>query len=89
MPKPTIKNTRTIRSEQVLKAFVQVVRWDLPLDLKNTRITADDIISFSLALSFFGKVRFLKSARFLWSKCWRVGISLVGYANFVGEGSDS
>jgi hypothetical protein len=44
MPKPTTKNTRTIRSEQVLKAFVQVVRWDLPLDLKNTRITADDII---------------------------------------------
>jgi hypothetical protein len=44
MPKPTVKITRTIRSEQVLIAFVQVVRKNLPLDLKNTRITADDII---------------------------------------------
>ena len=44
MPKPTVKITRTIRSEQVLNAFVQVVRKNLPLDLKNTRITADDII---------------------------------------------
>lgn len=44
MPKPTIKITRTIRSEQVLKAFVEVVRRNLPLDLKNTRITAEDII---------------------------------------------
>jgi putative transposase len=44
MSKPTNKVTRTIRSEQVLKAFVQVVRRNLPLDLKNTRITAEDII---------------------------------------------
>ena len=44
MPKPTIKVTRTIRSEQVLNAFMQVVRRNLPLDLKNTHITADDII---------------------------------------------
>jgi hypothetical protein len=44
MSKPTIKITRTIRSEQVLNAFVQVVRRNLPLDLKHTRITADDII---------------------------------------------
>jgi len=44
MPKPTIKVTRTIRSEQVLNAFRQVVRRNLPLDLKNTHITADDII---------------------------------------------
>ena len=44
MSKPTVKITRTIRSEQVLNAFVQVVRPNLPLDLKNTRITADDII---------------------------------------------
>ena len=44
MFKPTAKITRTIRSEQVLNAFVQVVQRDLPLDLKNTRITADDII---------------------------------------------
>ena len=44
MSKPTIKVTRTIRSEQVLTAFVNMVRKNLPLDLKNTRITADDII---------------------------------------------
>lgn len=44
MPKPIAKITRTIRCEQVLNAFVQVVRKNLPLDLKNTRITADDII---------------------------------------------
>lgn len=44
MPKPTIKVTRTIRSEQVLNAFMQVVRRNLPLDLKNTYITADDIL---------------------------------------------
>jgi len=44
MPKPTIKVTRTIRSEQVLNAFRQVVRRNLPLDLKNTRLRADDII---------------------------------------------
>ncbi len=43
MPKPTVKITRRIRSEQVLNAFMQVVRPNLPLDLKNTRITADDI----------------------------------------------
>ena len=44
MSKPTGKITRTIRSEQVLKAFLQVVRPNLPLDLKKTHITADDII---------------------------------------------
>jgi len=44
MSKPISKITRTIRSEQVLNAFVEVVRKNLPLDLKNTRITADDII---------------------------------------------
>ena len=44
MSKPTIKVTRTIRSEQVLNAFRQVVRRNLPLELKNTYITADDII---------------------------------------------
>lgn len=44
MSKPTIKVTRTIRSEQVLNAFMQVVRRDLPLDMKNTHISADDII---------------------------------------------
>jgi hypothetical protein len=44
MSKPTNKVTRTIRCEQVLNAFVDVVRKNLPLDLKNTRITAEDII---------------------------------------------
>lgn len=44
MSKPTVKITRTIRSEQVLNAFRQVVRRNLPLELKNTRITAEDII---------------------------------------------
>jgi hypothetical protein len=36
MSKPTIKITPRIQSEQVLNAFVQVVLWNLPLDLKNT-----------------------------------------------------
>ena len=44
MSKPTDKITRTIRSEQVLNAFVEIVRPNLPLELKNTRITATDII---------------------------------------------
>lgn len=44
MFKPTSKSTRTIRSEQVLKAFVEVVRKNMPLEMKNTRITAEDII---------------------------------------------
>jgi putative transposase len=44
MSKPIHKVTRTIRSEQVLNAFMQVVRPNLPLDLKNTHITVDDII---------------------------------------------
>ena len=44
MSKPINEVTRTIRSEQVLNAFIQVVRPNLPLDLKNTRITAEDIL---------------------------------------------
>jgi putative transposase len=44
MSKPSAKITRTISSEQVLNAFVEVVRPNLPLELKNTRITATDII---------------------------------------------
>ena len=44
MSKPTSKNTRTIRSEQVLQAFVEVVGQNLPLELKRTRITAEDIL---------------------------------------------
>ena len=44
MFKPTGKITRTIRSEQVLNAFVKVVGKNLPLALKNTRITTEDIL---------------------------------------------
>lgn len=44
MSKPTHEVTRTIRSEQVLNTFMQVVRPNLPLDLKNTHITIDDIL---------------------------------------------
>jgi len=44
MSKPSIKITRTIQSEQVLNAFTQVVRRNLPLELKNTRISREDII---------------------------------------------
>lgn len=44
MSKPRRKITRTIRSEQVLNAFMEVVRKNLPLDLKNTRITAEDLL---------------------------------------------
>ncbi len=51
MPKPTNEVTRTIRSEQVLNGFIQVVRRNLPLDLKNTRITAEDIF---YALAYAG-----------------------------------
>ena len=44
MSKPTSKITRTMRSEQVLNAFVEVVRKNLPLEMKNTRLTAEDLI---------------------------------------------
>ena len=44
MPKPTYEVTRTIRSEQVLNAFIKVVRPNLPLDLQNTRITAEEML---------------------------------------------
>ena len=45
MSKPRIKNNRILRSQQVLNALIAVVRPYLPLDLQNTRITADDIIA--------------------------------------------
>jgi hypothetical protein len=45
MSKPTIKNNRILRSQQVLNALMAVVRPYLPLDLQNTRITAEDIIA--------------------------------------------
>jgi hypothetical protein len=44
MSKPADKINRTIRCEQVLKAFVEVVQKNLPLELKHTRITSEDII---------------------------------------------
>jgi putative transposase len=45
MSKPTIKNNRILRSQQVLNALIVVMRPYLPLDLQNTRITAEDIIA--------------------------------------------
>ena len=45
MSKPTIKNNRVLRSPQVLNALIAVVRPYLPLDLQNTRITAEDLIA--------------------------------------------
>lgn len=45
MSKPTVKINRTIQSEQVLQAFVEVVRKNLSLELKNTRITRGGDIS--------------------------------------------
>lgn len=45
MSKPTIKNNRVLRSPQVLNALTAVVRPYLPLDLRNTRITAEELIA--------------------------------------------
>ena len=45
MSKLAIKNNRILRSQQVLNAFITIVRAYLPLDLRNTRITAEDIIA--------------------------------------------
>jgi Transposase DDE domain len=45
MSKPTIKNNRILQSQQVLNALIAVIRPNLPLDLQNTRITADDIFA--------------------------------------------
>ncbi len=45
MLKPAIKNNRILRSQQVLNALIMVVRPHLPLDLQNTRITAEDILA--------------------------------------------
>jgi len=39
------KNNRILRSQQVLNALIAVVRPYLPLDLQNTRITAEDILA--------------------------------------------
>ena len=45
MSKLAIKNNRILRSQQVLKALIAIVRPYLPLELQNTRITAEDIIA--------------------------------------------
>lgn len=45
MFKPAIKNNRILRSQQVLNALIRAVRPYLPLDLQNTRISAEDIIA--------------------------------------------
>jgi len=45
MSKLALKNNRILRSQQVLSAFLTIVRPYLPLDLRNTRITAEDIIA--------------------------------------------
>ena len=45
MFKPDLKNNRILRSQQVLNALIAIVRRYLPLDLQNTRITAEDIIA--------------------------------------------
>ena len=45
MFKPVLKNNPILRSQQVLNAFTAIARLHLPLNLKNTRMTADDIIA--------------------------------------------
>ena len=45
MSKLAVKNNRILRSQQVLKALIAILRPYVPLDLQNTRITAEDIIA--------------------------------------------
>jgi len=45
MFKRTVKNNRILKFQQVLNALIAIVRPYLPLDLRNTRITAEDIIA--------------------------------------------
>jgi putative transposase len=45
MSKPVLKNNRILRSQQVLNALIVLLRRYLPLEMKNTRITAEDIIA--------------------------------------------
>lgn len=45
MSKRTVKNNRILKSQQVLNALIAIVRPYLPLDLRNTRITEEDIIA--------------------------------------------
>jgi len=45
MSKPVVKNNRITLSQQVLNALIYIVRRYLPLDLRDTRITEDDILA--------------------------------------------
>ena len=45
MPKLALKNNRVLRSQQVLNVLIAILRSYLPLDMRNTRITAEDIIA--------------------------------------------
>jgi putative transposase len=45
MSKPVLKNNRILRSQQVLNALIVFLRRYLPLEMKNTRITAEEIIA--------------------------------------------
>jgi putative transposase len=45
MSKLAVRNNRNLRSQQVLNALIAIMRPYLPLDLQNTRITAEDIIA--------------------------------------------
>ena len=45
MSKLAVKNNRILRSQQVLNALIAILRPKLPLDLQNTRITAEDILA--------------------------------------------
>lgn len=45
MSKRIVKNNRILKSQQVLNALIAIVRPYLSLDLRNTRITAEDIIA--------------------------------------------
>lgn len=45
MSKPARKPNSILRSQQVLNAFIEIVRPRLPVDLKNTRITLDDMLA--------------------------------------------
>lgn len=44
MPEPTHNRKQFVRSLQVLETLVVLLRRWLPLELKNTRITADDLL---------------------------------------------
>ena len=45
MSKPTIKPNSILRSQQVLSAFIEMMRPRLPFELKQTRITREDMLA--------------------------------------------